>query len=226
MSLLRIFIGWDPTEPIAFAVLAHSILRRATQPIAIVPLVRPALARIHWRPRGPLESTAFAFTRFLVPHLSGYEGTSIFLDCDMLCLVDIGDVLVHVLAEPGKAVYVCQHHYQPKAGPKFLGQPQTAYPRKNWSSFMVFDNARCRALTPEYVNQASGLELHRFQWTTDSQIGSLPLAWNWLVGEYSPNTVAKVLHFTRGGPWFPASAEGDDTAVWHAERQALDGQGT
>lgn len=224
MPPLRIFIGWDGREPIAFSVLAHSILRRASHPVAIVPLVRSSLMHLHWRPRGPLESTEFAFTRFLVPHLSDYRGTSIFMDSDMLCLVDIGDVLLHVLAEPCKAVYVCQHDYIPKAGNKFLGQPQTAYPRKNWSSFMVFDNARCRALTPDYVNQASGLDLHRLHWTTETQIGALPLAWNWLVGEYGPNPHAKILHYTRGGPWF-ANAEHHDSedAVWHAEHQHLSG---
>lgn len=220
-TLLRIFIGVDARESIAFSVLAHSIARRASRPVAIVPLYRQALAHVHSRPRGATESTDFAFTRFLVPYLSGYEGHSIFMDCDMLCLADIGDVFLHVLANPYKAVYVCQHDYTPKTTTKFLGQPQTAYPRKNWSSFMVFDNARCRALTPEYVNTASGLELHRFLWTTDDQIGALPLTWNHLVGEYPADESAHVLHYTLGGPWFPDTVDCDQAARWTRERDDL-----
>ena len=99
---------------------------------------------------------------------------------------------------------VCQHDYTPHEGVKFLGQPQTAYPRKNWSSFMVFDNTRCHALTPAYVNTATGLELHRFQWT--QHVGAIELGWNWLVGDYARNDDAKILHFTSGGPWFQRRA--------------------
>ncbi len=221
MTPLHVCIGYDAAEPEAFAVLAHSILQRVTQPIAIVPLERRSLARIYARPRGPTESTDFAFTRFLVPYLSGYQGYSIFLDCDMLCRVDLGDVFLHVLADPGKAVYVCQHDYTPSTTTKFLGQPQTVYPRKNWSSFMIFDNARCQALTPAYVQTAPGLALHRFQWTTDDQVGALPLDWNWLVGEYPTNPDAHILHYTLGGPWFPETVDCDHADLWRAERDAL-----
>ncbi len=218
---LRLFIGFDAQEAEAFAVLTHSILARASHPVAIVPLVRESLAGIYTRVRGGSESTAFAFTRFLVPYLSDYQGYSIFLDCDMLCRVDIGDVLLPVLADPDKAVYVCQHDYTPTTATKFLGNPQTVYPRKNWSSFTVFANAHCRALTPDYVNTASGLELHRFLWTADECVGALPLEWNWLVGEYPPNPDAKILHYTLGGPWFHASAQCDHADLWLAERAAL-----
>lgn len=213
-SPLRVFIGWDSKEPAAFAVLADSIIRRATQPVSIVPLSLQSLARIYTRQRGPTESTEFSLTRFLVPFLSGFEGTSIFMDCDMLMQADIGDVLLYPLAEPGKAVYICPHDYIPKAATKFLGQQQTVYPRKNWSSFMVFDNARCKALTPAYVNSASGLELHRFQWIRDEQIGFIPLEWNWLVGEYAPNARAKNLHYTLGGPWFEETFDCDHAELW------------
>lgn len=221
MTPLRIFIGYDAQEPEAFAVLAQSILARASQPVAIVPLVRRSLARIYTRARGETESTDFAFTRFLVPYLSDYQGQSIFMDCDMLCQVDLGDVFLHVLADPGKAVYVCPHDYTPSTPTKFLGKVQTTYPRKNWSSFMIFDNARCRVLSPEYVNTATGLELHRFLWTADECIGLLPLEWNWLVGEYPLNPAAKLLHYTLGGPWFRASAHCDHADRWRAERDAL-----
>jgi hypothetical protein len=209
---LRIFIGYDPKEIVAYHVLAQSLLERATVPITIQPLARTHLAKEFTRPRGEKESTEFSISRFLVPWLCDYQGFAIFMDCDMLALADIGELWAYILANMmptighprgAKAVLVCQHDYAPTEGTKFLGQLQTVYPRKNWSSLMVFNNARCRALTLEYVNTASGLDLHRFNWLdSDADIGALPLEWNWLVGEYPPNDRAKVLHYTLGGPWF------------------------
>jgi hypothetical protein len=89
---------------------------------------------------------------------------------------------------------------------------------------MLFNNARCHELHPDYVNQASGLQLHRFQWTSDHRIGFLPLEWNWLVGEYEPNEGAKILHYTLGGPWFPDCPTQDHAADWLQERDHLLGQ--
>lgn len=218
---LRIFIGFDSREPIAFHVLAHSILTRTSRPITIAPLTLDSVRHVYTRARGPLESTEFTYTRFLVPYLCGYAGHALFLDCDMLCRVDIGDLLVHVLADPGKAVYCCQHDYTPKAARKFLDQPQTAYPRKNWTSFFYVDCAQCRTLTPEYVNTATGLMLHRLWWMDDARVGALPLEWNWLAGEYPPNVDAKILHYTNGGPWFADCADCDHADLWRAERDAM-----
>jgi len=224
MTPLRIFIGWDSREPAAFAVLTDSILRRTTQAIAILPLRLEALRRIYTRERGPTESTEFSLTRFLVPYLSNYEGFSIFMDCDMLCQADIGDVMLYPLADPGKAVYVCPHDYVPKSLTKFNGHEQTKYPRKNWTSFMVFDNARCKALTPEYVNSATGLELHRLLWLRDEQIGHLPLTWNWLSGEYPENPDAQIIHYTNGGPWFVDTFDCEHDMLWKKAADRLFGQ--
>lgn len=214
---LRVFIGWDPREPIAFAVLAHSILMHATRPVAITALRRDALRHCYTRPRGPTEATEFSLTRFLVPYLSGFTGWSLYLDCDMLCQADIGDLLLYPLATPDKAVYVCQHDYVPRGLTKFDGHEQTRYPRKNWSSVMLFDNARCAALTPDFVHHATGLALHRFLWIADSHIGTLPLTWNYLVGEdgQTPDP-PHLIHFTNGGPWFPADAVSEYREAWWA----------
>jgi hypothetical protein len=217
-TILRIFIGYDSKEPAAYHVLASSILRRASIPVSLIPLTRQSVSRIYTRERGPTEATEFSLTRFLVPYLSDYEGVSIFMDCDMLMRVDILELWLHMLAYPGKAVWCCQHDYVPKALVKFDGHEQTKYPRKNWSSFMVFDNSKCTSLTPQYVNTATGLQLHRFQWlTSDDQIGSLPLEWNWLVGEYEKNPTAKNLHFTNGTPCFEEYAHCDHADEWWAE---------
>lgn len=218
----RVFVGWDSKEPDAFAVLADSILRHASQPVHIVPLVLGGLKSHYWRPRGGKDSTEFSISRFLVPYLSNYEGHSLFMDCDMLVQCDITDLMLYAVAEPDKAVFVCPHDYIPKHSTKFLGQQQSVYPRKNWSSVMLFDNAQCQALTPDYVNGATGLELHRFQWITDEQIGHLPLDLNHLVGEYEPNPDARILHWTLGGPWFDRRTDHADR--WFAARAKMLGE--
>jgi hypothetical protein len=200
--------------------LAHSILTRASIPVAIIPLVQSQLRAMgcYTRTRGPTESTEFSLTRFLVPYLSGFRGVSVFMDCDMLCLADVAELL------PARgAVSVCQHDYTPSTETKMEGQVQTAYPRKNWSSLMVFNNASCLTLQPDYINQATGLSLHRFHWKDDKAIGSLPLEWNWLVGEYEPNPNAKLLHYTLGGPWFSDYQGCDYADLWHAEYRAMTG---
>jgi hypothetical protein len=218
---LRIFIGYDSKEPVAYHVLAHSILRRASVPVSITPLVQSALrvSGIYTRDRGATESTEFSLTRFLVPHLCGYQGQAVFMDSDMLCQVDVAELWESIL-EQSAAVLVAQHDFTPTATTKFLGQPQTAYPRKCWSAFMAFDNTRCRELTPGYVNAATGLELHRLLWADDA-IGSLPLDWGWLVGVYAPKPDARVLHWTDGGPWFDEYRNADHADRWFAERAAM-----
>jgi hypothetical protein len=122
---------------------------------------------------------------------------------------------------PDVAVSVCQHDYVPKSTRKFLDQSQSTYPRKNWSSVMVFNNAQCQRLTRDYVNTATGLMLHRFWWLDDVQIGALPLTWNWLVDEYVPNPDAQMLHYTNGGPWFEATADCDHADRWRAAREEM-----
>ena len=219
--MLRIFIGYDPRESVAFHVLSHSLLRRSSVPLSVSPLVRSQLNSVYTRARGPTESTEFSMTRFLVPALSGYQGWSIFMDCDMLCRADIAGLAAEIERQPDKAVLVCKHDYTPRTERKFLGHVQTKYTRKNWSSLMLFNNARCRSLTSDYVNTASGLELHRFAWIDDASIGELSLDWNWLVGEYEYNPNARIVHFTIGGPYFAAYRDCDYAAEWFAERDSM-----
>lgn len=219
--MLNVYIGYDPNETVAYHVLAHSILRRASIPVSIAPLMRSQLGAMYRRERGPTESTEFSLTRFLVPALSEFRGWSLFIDCDMLCLADVAELAAVIPQAGDKAVLVCQHDYVPRTERKFLDQVQTKYPRKNWSSLMLFNNERCRALTPDYVNAASGLELHRFQWTEDARIGSLPLEWNWLVGEYEHTPAAKIVHYTLGGPYFDDYRDCDYASEWREELSRL-----
>lgn len=218
---MQVYIGYDSRESVAFYTLAHSILRRSSVPVTLAPLMQSQLKALYRRTRGPTESTEFSLTRFLVPALCGYRGWSIFMDCDMLCRVDIAELQSQIERQRDKAVLVCQHDYVPKTPRKFLDQVQTKYPRKNWSSLMVFNNERCAALTAEYVNSASGLDLHRFKWLDEALIGSLPLEWNWLVGEYAHNRQAKIAHFTLGGPYFDDYRGCDYADEWFAEFQSM-----
>lgn len=221
--MLRVFIGYDERETAAFHVLAHSILSRASRPVSIIPLAKRHLPE-YTRPRAANESTDFSLTRFMVPYLCGYEGYAVFMDLDMLCLADIWELMGRDWSKDPKAVWVCKHDYTPKSATKFLGNEQTTYRCKNWSSLMVFNNAECRALTPKYVNTASGLALHQFFWLGkdgEERVGPLPLAWNWLVGEYPPNPQAKILHYTLGGPWFEDFIKCDHAQEWYDERAKM-----
>jgi hypothetical protein len=218
--VIRVFIGFDPREAVAYSVLAHSILARASEPVSIAPLMLSQLRGVFRRARDPLQSTDFAFTRFLVPHLSGYTGWSIFMDCDMLMLDDIARLWA--LRDERFAVMVVKHDHQPREAVKFLGQRQTSYPKKNWSSVMLINNARCGALTPDYVNRASGLELHQFKWLeSEALIGELPRRWNHLVGYYEPSKSVSLVHYTLGGPYFDEYRDCEYADEWRRERERM-----
>jgi len=218
--MIRIYIGYDPREAIAFSVLAHSIHVRATQPVTIAPIMLSQLNGIMTRERNPLQSTDFSFSRFLTPHLSNYEGWSIFMDCDMLVLDDI--VNLWNLRDERYAVMVVKHDHTPIEERKFLNQPQTKYEKKNWSSVMLFNNAKCRSLTPDYVNRSSGLELHQFKWlTSEKLIGELPRKWNHLVGYDSPEEKMSLVHYTIGGPYFSTYINCEYSSQWLNEKERM-----
>lgn len=219
-DMVRIFIGFDPRESVAYSVLAHSIARRSSVPVSITPVMLSQLGNVLTRVRHPLQSTDFSFSRFLVPYLSGYEGWSIFMDCDMLVLADVAGLWA--MRDSRYAVQVVKHDHRPAESRKFLGAAQTAYEKKNWSSVMLFNNALCRRLTPDYVNNASGLELHQFKWLeSDDLIGPLPGTWNHLVGYDAPAAAVSLAHFTIGGPYFPAYAACEYADAWREERDAM-----
>jgi hypothetical protein len=217
---LKIFIGYDPVESVAWHTMAHSILSRSSLPVAIVPINLANLKGVFSRERDPKQSNEFSFSRFLVPHLCGYEGFAAFFDCDQMMRTDVAELFKYAAAHPSKAVHVVQHDYEPKDDIKYLNTVQYRYPRKNWSSVVLWNcghpgNLR---LTPEFVNTASALELHRFQWLEDNQVGALDVRWNWLVGEYAePPADVKNVHWTVGGPYFHEYKNADFAEEWFAE---------
>jgi hypothetical protein len=219
-EMIPVFIGYDDREAVAYSVLAYSIQARASQPVSIAPLMLSQLGSVLTRERHPLQSSDFSFSRFLTPHLSGYAGWTVFMDCDMLMLEDIADLWK--LRDDRYAVMVVKHNHVPRETVKFLGEPQSKYEKKNWSSVMLFNNARCRALTPDYVNRASGLELHQFKWlANDELIGALPERWNHLVGYNPPRPDAALVHYTLGGPYFYEYRDCEYSKEWFAERDRM-----
>lgn len=218
---LKIFVGWDPREDIAWKVCRHSILRR-TNPnkVSITPLIQSVLRAegLYTRPVDSKAATEFSLTRFLTPYLAGDSGYAIFVDCDFLFLSDITEVLKEI--DPSKAVSVVKHDYQPTETMKMDGCVQHLYPRKNWSSFIVFNCAHpaVRLLTPAVVNSADPGYLHRFGWLADSQIGRIDKGWNYLEGWYpSQYENLKAVHYTLGGPWFEDKQECDFAEEWLTE---------
>ncbi len=209
-NLIPIFIGYDYRERAATNVLIDSLYQNSKYPLSIIPLVTNQLRKvgIYYRSRDPRQSTDFSFTRFLVPYLMGFKGWAIFMDCDMLCRSDIGDLWN--LRDDKYSLMCVKHNHIPSEEKKFQGELQTAYPRKNWSSMILFNSEKCDALSINYVNTASGLDLHRFNWLkNDREIGEIPSKWNHLVDVQSEreSSNAKMLHWTLGGPWFNEQRE-------------------
>ena len=218
---LKIYVGYDSREDIAWQVCRFSLQRHARAALEIHPLKQPALRELGLYSRGPDNaSTEFSLTRFLTPYLAAHDGWTVFVDCDFLFTTDIHRVLEG--ADAGKAVYVVKHDYTPAKSLKMDGKVQTAYVRKNWSSFMLFNNAHpaVKALTPEVVNREAPAFLHRFHWIHDDNlIGELPLTWNFLEGEYPiPSQTPNAVHFTNGGPWFSNWQKVAYAELWRAER--------
>ena len=220
MTSIRVFIGFDRRETVAFNVLAHSIQVRSSLPVSITPLMLSQLKGVFSRERHPLQSTDFSFSRFLTPYLSGYQGFSIFMDCDMLMQDDIARLWS--LRDERFAVQVVKHDHRPRETRKFLGEPQSSYEKKNWSSVIIFNNDKCRQLTPEFVSNESGLTLHQFKWLeSDGLIGELPHRWNHLVGYDSPSAEVSLVHFTLGGPYFEEFGNCEYADEWRSELSAM-----
>ena len=220
--MIRVFIGFDPRETVAFHVLSQSIHDRASEPVSITPIMLSQLDGLMTRERNPLQSTDFSFSRFLTPYLCDFEGWAVFMDCDMLVLDDIAKLWA--LRDDAYAVQVVKHDHVPEEEVKFLGATQTKYEKKNWSSVMLFNCAKCQALTPDYVNTASGLQLHRFQWlNSDDLIGEFPHRWNHLVAydKTVPSGDVSNLHYTIGGPYFEEFKTTDYADEWFDEKDRM-----
>ena len=216
MTPIPVFVGYDPREAIAYHTCVNSIIRHASQPVAIIPIALNLFQ--DYKETHTDGSNHFIYTRFLVPHLMGFKGWAIFIDGDMIVRDDI--MKLWNLREVDKDVMVVKHDYQTCMPVKYLGAKNEDYPRKNWSSVILWNcnSFPNRQLTPEFVQKSSGSFLHRFSWLDDDRIGELPPEWNWLPDEYGANTEAKLLHYTLGAPCFQEFADTPQGNEWHRER--------
>ena len=223
MSIINIFIGFDKRERAATNVLIDSLNSHSSTPLSISLLQTQQLRNqgLYWRERDPKQSTDFSFTRFLVPYLMNYKGWAIFLDCDMLCEEDI--TALWNLKNEKYALMCVKHDHKPKETVKFLGEKQSSYPKKKWSAMMLLNCEKCKALTIDYVNSSSGLDLHRFNWLDkEDYVGDIDSKWNYLVDvqDDEQSKSKGLIHWTLGGPWFKEQRTmgGHLAARWFAAR--------
>ena len=220
MKPIPIFIGYDPREAVAYHTCANSIIRQASKPVAIIPLALNLFE--DYTETHTDGSNQFIYSRFLVPHLMDFTGHAIFIDGDMIVRGDI--IELWNMQRPDLDVQVVKHDYKTKMTEKYLGSRNEDYPRKNWSSVILWNcnSFPNRKLTPDFVQRSTGAELHRFTWLEDSRIGELPKEWNWLPDEYGPNPDAKLLHYTLGTPCFHEFATTPQGDEWHREHMLAD----
>jgi lipopolysaccharide biosynthesis glycosyltransferase len=230
---INVYIGYNSKEDFSdkfpnvvnppYSVAKYSILKNykgdendlSIQPIKLQDVID---AGLYWREEDPLASTEFTYSRFLTPHLNDYKGIAIFCDSDFLWQCDINEVLEYY--DEKYAVMCVQHDYIPKSDTKMDGVVQTTYPKKNWSSLMVFncEHENTKNLTVENVNEKSPKYLHRMEWT--DEVGSIPITYNYLEGDYEYIENPKVIHFTNGGPWHE-TWDGDYKNKWIKQYEEL-----
>jgi len=219
MRPIPIFVGYDPREAIAYHTCVNSIIRNSSQPVAIVPVALNLFRE--YSETHTDGSNHFIYTRFLVPYLMQHEGWAVFIDGDMIVRGDIAELWN--LRQLDKDVMVVKHDYKTRMTEKYLGAKNEDYPRKNWSSVILWNcnSHPNRRLTPEFVQKATGAELHRFSWLLDERIGELPPD-VCSSDEYGPNPDAKLLHYTLGTPCFHEFADTPQGNEWHRERMLTD----
>ena len=215
--MIKLYVGFDPKEAIAYHVFIQSVIKNSSAPIQITPLALSLLDE--FKETHNDRSNDFIYSRFLTPYLNNFEGWAIFADGDMICNADIKELIE--LADPNKAVSVVKHNYKTKFKNKYLGNINEDYPRKNWSSVILWNcsHPKHKILTPSFVAQQTGKFLHRFLWLEDNEIGELPIEWNWLAIEYEANPNAKLIHYTLGTPCFKDFKDTDMSDLWYKYNQ-------
>ncbi len=222
---LKVFIGYDRREQDAYDVCEHSIRKHCSVPVSITPLDQLELRRIGLYRRAGNDgrdafddkpfSTEFSFTRFLVPHLCQYRGWALFVDCDFLFMSDVARIFS--AKNENKAVMCVHHDHRPKEKVKMDGVPQEFYPRKNWSSLVLWNcgHYQNKELMVDDVNTKPGWWLHGFKWLRDTWlIGEISESWNWLEGTSPKSVKPDAVHYTRGGPWFDEWKHVDYAQEW------------
>ena len=210
---IKLVIGFDQRESVAYHTFCQSIIEHASAPLTFIPLAINSLKE--YKEVHVDGSNDFIYSRFLTPYLNNFEGWAIFADGDMICQADIKELWN--LRDESKALLVVKHNYETKVSKKYLGNKNENYPRKNWSSVILWNcnHPKHKVLTPDFIAKQTGAFLHRFSWLEDHEIGELPKEWNWLAIEYPENKNAKLIHYTLGTPCFKEYKDTDMADIWH-----------
>jgi lipopolysaccharide biosynthesis glycosyltransferase len=213
MNKVNLVVGFDQVEAVAYHTFCQSVLEKASIPVQFLPLSENSL--LGYSEKHTDGSNKFIYTRFLTPWLNDFDGWAIYADGDMVCLADIKELWD--LRDPLKAVQVAKHDYKTRANEKYLNKINENYPRKNWSSLILWNcsHPAHKILTPEFIEKQTGAFLHRFSWLSDDEIGELPLLWNWLAVEYEDEHKAKLVHYTLGTPCFKEYKQTNMSVYWH-----------
>ena len=211
---IKIVIGFDQRESVAYHTFCQSVIEKASSPVSFMPLAINNLS--DYKETHSDKSNDFVYSRFLTPYLNEFNGWAIFADGDMICQADIKELWD--LRDESKALLVVKHEYQTKAHRKYLGNINENYPRKNWSSVILFNcsHPKHKILTPEFIAKQTGKYLHRFSWLNDNEIGELPKEWNWLAIEYPEERRAKLIHYTLGTPCFKEYKDTEMADLWYS----------
>jgi lipopolysaccharide biosynthesis glycosyltransferase len=206
-------IGFDQKEAVAYHVFCQSAIEKSTIPLQIIPLSMNSIYSAKNFSRD--GSNAFIYSRFLTPYLMDFNGWAIFADGDMICKDDLAKLWG--LRDSSKAVQVVKHDYKTKFSKKYLGNKNENYPRKNWSSLILWncEHPKNKILNPEFIQKQLGSFLHRFSWLQDHEIGELDVEWNWLAIEYDENPNAKIIHYTLGTPCFKDYKTTSMSSEWY-----------
>ena len=199
-KLINIFVGFDQKESITYHAFVQSLIDSSSIPLSITPLAENNLNIYNEK---HLDGTnKFTYSRFLVPYLMNFKGWAIYFDGDMVCLSDVKDLIRNF--DTNKAVSVIKHDYKTKNSVKYFGQKNEDYPRKNWSSVIIWncEHPKNKILTPDFIESMNGAFLHRFKWLDNVEIGELDKKWNWLAVEYPEIKDANLIHYTLGTPCF------------------------
>lgn len=213
MKPIKVFVGYDSRESVGYHVFCESLISKSSRPLSITPLSLSNLRGIYSEEHTD-GSNEFIYSRFLVPYLSGFQGISLFFDGDMI--INSDPVALINSINDSQAVCCVKHDYKTRFPKKYFGNINENYPRKNWSSVIVYNNEHPQnnVLTPEFISAQSGAYLHRFRWLDNDVIGELPVSWNWLINEYPPNPTADLFHYTLGIPCLNQFQNSDHATEW------------
>ena len=211
-EIINMVVGFDQREAVAYHTFTQSVIEKSSIPVSFIPLAINSLK--DYEETHTDKSNDFIYSRFLTPYLKNFSGWAIFADGDMVCQTDIKELWN--LKDESKAILVVKHDYKTKAKQKYLGNKNENYPRKNWSSLILWNcsHPKHKILSPDFIAKQTGKYLHRFSWLDDDDIGTIPIEWNWLAIEYPNNPAAKIIHYTLGTPCFKEYSTTSQADIW------------